>query len=164
MLRAIEETLPGGTVTAFVDDDEVLRAAGFGPIGHVAERLLTGPSAGWQWVEYAGAHPVRDAAAAYRDGDHRALDRYPVSQPGTELMQSTWRALRQVTPGAPVSYAELARIAGAPRAVRAVASACARNRIAPFVPCHRAIKTGGGLGGYAYGLAVKEALLRAETT
>lgn len=161
-LSAITGTVPGGLVTAFVATDGVIRAAGYGEAAAVAARLLTGPLRGLDWAPYQGDHPVRQAMADYVAGDLSALDRLPVAQPGTALMQDSWRALRQVPPGKPVSYAALAAAAGAPRAHRAVASACARNRIAPFVPCHRAIRTGGGLGGYAYGLPVKEALLAHE--
>jgi methylated-DNA-[protein]-cysteine S-methyltransferase len=61
-----------------------------------------------------------------------------------------------------MSYAELAKRAGSPSAVRAAGSACARNLIAPIIPCHRVVKTGGNLGNYAYGLDVKEELLLFE--
>jgi AraC family transcriptional regulator of adaptative response/methylated-DNA-[protein]-cysteine methyltransferase len=67
-----------------------------------------------------------------------------------------------VKPGDVVSYTELAAGAGAPRAVRAAASACAANRLAVLVPCHRALRADGGLGGYRWGLERKRALLDAE--
>ena len=61
-----------------------------------------------------------------------------------------------------MSYADLAARAGSPAAVRAAGSACARNLIAPIIPCHRVVKSGGALGNYAYGLSFKEELLRHE--
>ena len=67
-----------------------------------------------------------------------------------------------VPAGSTATYAELAAAAGSPAAVRAAGSACARNLLAPFVPCHRVLRTGGALGGYRYGLAVKDELLRHE--
>jgi methylated-DNA-[protein]-cysteine S-methyltransferase len=70
--------------------------------------------------------------------------------------------MRKVSPGKLISYAELAKRAGSPDAVRAAGSACARNLVALVVPCHRIVKTGGNLGNYAYGLKAKEWLLRHE--
>ena len=67
-----------------------------------------------------------------------------------------------VKPGEIVSYAELAAGVDAPRAVRAAASACAANRVAILVPCHRALRADGRLGGYRWGLDRKRALLDAE--
>ncbi len=72
--------------------------------------------------------------------------------------------MRDVEPGAPVTYAELAARADSPAASRAAGQACARNMVAPFVPCHRVVPTGGGVGGYAYGADVKERLLAHERT
>ena len=98
----------------------------------------------------------------YFDGDLKALDGISVRQPGEKFSQSAWRAMRKVVPGKVISYADLAKRAGSPDAVRAAGSACARNLIALVVPCHRIVKTGGGLGNYAYGLKTKDWLLRHE--
>jgi methylated-DNA-[protein]-cysteine S-methyltransferase len=100
--------------------------------------------------------------AAYFDGDLRALDEIPVYQPGTPSRQRLWAALRAVPPGTTVSYTQLAARAGNPRAPRAAGAACAYNLIAPVVPCHRALRTDGSLGGYYYGLDRKRWLLRHE--
>lgn len=102
--------------------------------------------------------PLRD----YFDGDLAALDRLPVRQPATPARQRLWAQLRAVPPGATISYTELAHRAGSPRAVRAAGAACAANLIAPVVPCHRAVRSDGGLGGYYYGLGRKDWLLRHE--
>ena len=72
------------------------------------------------------------------------------------------RFLTGLKPGKPVSYTELATALGAPKAVRAVASACARNRIAILIPCHRVLRGDGSLGGYRWGLERKAALLTLE--
>ena len=74
-------------------------------------------------------------------------------------MQRAWLEMRGVHAGETDTYAGLAERAGIPRAIRAAGQACAKNKVAPFVPCHRILRTGGGLGGYAYGIPVKEALL-----
>ncbi len=86
----------------------------------------------------------------------------PLDLRGTAFQIKVWRFLISVKPGDVVSYAELAAGAGAPRAIRAAASACAANRVAVLVPCHRALRADGGLGGYRWGLPRKRALLDAE--
>jgi methylated-DNA-[protein]-cysteine S-methyltransferase len=100
--------------------------------------------------------------AAYFDGDLAALDAIPVSQPGSPSRQRLWAALRAVPPGRTVSYTQLAAQGGNPRAPRAAGAACAYNLIAPVVPCHRALRSDGTLGGYYYGLDRKRWLLRHE--
>jgi methylated-DNA-[protein]-cysteine S-methyltransferase len=105
------------------------------------------------------------AAAALRDyfaGDVRALDRVDVRQPGGPFHTAVWKAMRAIPPGTTVSYGELAARAGAPRAVRAAGSACARNAVCLFVPCHRVVRSDGSLGGYYYGLVTKQSLLEHE--
>jgi AraC family transcriptional regulator of adaptative response/methylated-DNA-[protein]-cysteine methyltransferase len=86
----------------------------------------------------------------------------PLDLRGTAFQIKVWRFLLSVKPGDVVTYSELANGAGAPRAIRAAASACAANRIAVLVPCHRALRADGGLGGYRWGLERKRALLDAE--
>ncbi len=86
----------------------------------------------------------------------------PLDLRGTAFQIKVWRFLLSVRPGAVVSYSEVAAGAGADRAVRAAASACAANRIAVLVPCHRALRADGALGGYRWGLERKRALLDAE--
>jgi methylated-DNA-[protein]-cysteine S-methyltransferase len=100
--------------------------------------------------------------SAYFAGELGALDDVPVCQPGTPGRQRLWAALRAVPPGRTVSYAELAARAGRPHAPRAAGAACAANLIAPVIPCHRARRTDGHLGGYYYGLDRKAWLLRHE--
>ena len=70
--------------------------------------------------------------------------------------------MRKIPAGKTWSYADLAERAGSPSAVRAAGTACAKNLIAPIIPCHRVIKSGGALGNYGYGLKIKEYLLRHE--
>lgn len=81
---------------------------------------------------------------------------------GTNLQVAVWRALLAVPPGACVAYADVAAAVGAPTAVRAVGSAVGRNPVAGVIPCHRVLRGDGGLGGYAWGLGRKAALLAAE--
>ena len=105
---------------------------------------------------------VSELLSDYFDGDLKALDGISVRQPGERFSQSAWKAMRKITPGKTISYAELAKKSGSPDAIRAAGSACARNLIALVVPCHRIVKSGGALGNYAYGLNAKEWLLRHE--
>ena len=109
-----------------------------------------------------GETSAASALRAYFAGDIGALDEVAVSQPGGPFHTRVWAAMRAVPPGTTVSYGELAARAGAPRAVRAAGSACARNAICLFVPCHRIVRSDGGLGGYYYGLATKQRLLEHE--
>lgn len=106
--------------------------------------------------------PVADALAAYAAGDLTALDALTVRQTGTDFRQAAWRALREVTPGAPVSYGVLAERTGSARAVRAAGGACAANLAAVVVPCHRVVRSDGAAGQYLYGTAAKQALLAHE--
>ena len=86
----------------------------------------------------------------------------PLDVRGTAFQQRVWQALREVPPGATVSYAEIARRIGAPKAVRAVGAACGANAIAVAIPCHRVVRTDGGLSGYRWGVERKRALLDKE--
>jgi len=87
----------------------------------------------------------------------------PLDVRGTAFQQRVWQALQDIPVGMTVSYAEIARRIGAPKAVRAVAGACAANNIAVAIPCHRVVRTDGALTGYAWGIERKRALLDRET-
>ena len=86
----------------------------------------------------------------------------PLDVAGTAFQQAVWRELTRIPPGETLSYAALAARAGRPKAVRAAGTACGANQIAVLIPCHRAKRTDGSLGGYAYGLERKVALLERE--
>lgn len=81
---------------------------------------------------------------------------------GTAFQHSVWQALREIPSGTTATYAEIANKIGNPRAVRAVAQACAANPTAIAIPCHRVIRTDGELGGYRWGIERKRALLARE--
>jgi len=86
----------------------------------------------------------------------------PLDVRGTAFQQRVWQALREIPAGATVSYAEIAKRIGAPKAVRAVAQACAANALAVAIPCHRVVRNDGGLSGYRWGVDRKRALLDRE--
>jgi methylated-DNA-[protein]-cysteine S-methyltransferase len=121
---------------------------------HPSLRLLPLAAAELPWL----VKPLRD----YFDGDLAAIDGLPVRQPATALRERLWARLRAVPAGTTISYAGLAARAGIPGAARAAGAACAANLVAPVVPCHRALRSDGSLGGYYYGLERKEWLLRHE--
>jgi AraC family transcriptional regulator, regulatory protein of adaptative response / methylated-DNA-[protein]-cysteine methyltransferase len=86
----------------------------------------------------------------------------PLDIRGTAFQQRVWRALRAIPTGSTASYTEIAKRIGAPRAVRAVAHACAANAIAIAIPCHRVVRSDGSLSGYRWGVERKRALLARE--
>ncbi|HXU60923.1 MAG TPA: bifunctional DNA-binding transcriptional regulator/O6-methylguanine-DNA methyltransferase Ada [Polyangia bacterium] len=88
--------------------------------------------------------------------------RLPLDLRGTAFQLRVWEALTRIPAGRTVSYAELAAAVGAPTAARAVARACATNRLAVAIPCHRVIRGDGDLSGYRWGLERKRALLERE--
>ncbi|HEX5543070.1 MAG TPA: methylated-DNA--[protein]-cysteine S-methyltransferase [Micromonospora sp.] len=153
---------PAGPLTIVVSAAGSVRAAGFTTdleeLLSVVHPALRGP-----------VHPrpdlgrVTTAVRSYLAGDLTAIDEIPVEQQtGGEFIDHAWQVLRQVKAGEPVTYTGLAERSGRPRAVRAAATACARNAAALFIPCHRVLRTDGSLGGYRWGLDVKRWLLQHE--
>lgn len=153
---------PFGELIAIASRDQgSVHAAGFGPLREVVSQLpaalVSAP------LTDDGLPSIADAVAAWVDGDGDALTRVPVSLAGSPFFTEVWSTLRTVPAGEVVSYRELAEMAGRPRAMRAVGTACARNAVGLFVPCHRVIASGGRLGGYGFGgESVKAGLLAHE--
>lgn len=153
---------PAGPFTAMVDGDGAVIASGWTAdvtalLGQVHRTLRPDTVR-----TMADLGPVTVAVRRYHDGDLSAVDEVPVVQRSGEFLEHAWQVLRAVPPGSPVSYTEYAAKCGRPAAVRGAASACARNAAALFVPCHRVIRTDGGLGGFRWGLPVKRWLLDHE--
>lgn len=104
------------------------------------------------------------AVRAYHEGDLTAPDAIWVRQHTSgAFLAAAWKTLREIPPGRPISYTELASRTGNPAASRAAAQACARNAAALFVPCHRVVRTDGSAGGFRWGLDIKRWLLSHET-
>jgi AraC family transcriptional regulator of adaptative response/methylated-DNA-[protein]-cysteine methyltransferase len=93
----------------------------------------------------------------------RGLD-LPLDIRGSAFQQRVWKALRDIPAGSTASYSEIARRIGRPKAVRAVAQACAANKLALAIPCHRVVRTDGSLSGYRWGVERKRALLQKEAS
>lgn len=160
-----------------------VRDTAFGPLMMAATArgvcfVRFGDDEGALVAELAAEYPRAELAPAAPDADGplsawiAALDDHlsreaprpdlPLDLRGTAFQIKVWRFLLGLETGQAVSYAEVAAGAGAPRAVRAAASACAANRLAVLVPCHRAIRADGSLGGYRWGAERKRALLDLE--
>ncbi len=86
----------------------------------------------------------------------------PLDIRGTAFQERVWQALRAIPPGKTATYAEIAKAVGQPKAVRAVAQACAANPLAVAIPCHRVVRTDGDLSGYRWGVERKRELLDRE--
>jgi AraC family transcriptional regulator of adaptative response/methylated-DNA-[protein]-cysteine methyltransferase len=86
----------------------------------------------------------------------------PLDIGGTEFQRRVWRELREIPAGTTTSYTEIARRIGAPKALRAVAGACAANVLAIAIPCHRVLRSNGSLSGYRWGMERKRQLIERE--
>lgn len=95
------------------------------------------------------------------EGRRVALD-LPLDPAGTDFQRRVWRALRKIPAGSTASYTDIARRIDAPTSFRAVAQACGANPLALVIPCHRVVRSDGGLSGYRWGVARKRALLENE--
>jgi len=110
----------------------------------------------------AGDERVVATVVGFVEAPRIGLD-LPLDVRGTAFQERVWQALRQIPAGRTASYAEIARRIGAPNAVRAVAGACAANALAVTIPCHRAVRSDGGLSGYRWGVDRKRSLLERES-
>ncbi len=118
--------------------------------------------------EFAGARlepgdeAMRARLAAQVDAGGQGLSALPYDVQATAFQRRVWEAIRGIPAGSTSTYGELAAAIGKPRAVRAVAQACASNSVALVIPCHRVVPSSGGTGGYRWGAERKAALLRRE--
>jgi len=152
---------PPGPFAIVASDEEVL-ASGWTDEPETLLPLIGAPLRPTSLTHRRDLGPLTRALRDYVAGDVGAIDAVPVAQAASPFLERAWAELRRIPAGAPETYAQLAARSGNPRAVRAAGSACARNPTALFVPCHRVVRTGGGLGGFAYGLGVKRWLLGHE--
>jgi AraC family transcriptional regulator of adaptative response/methylated-DNA-[protein]-cysteine methyltransferase len=146
----VAATARGVCMVAFDDDPAALQA-------DLRRRFPRAVIAGSD----AGLERLADAVLTLVDGSGVAAD-LPLDLMGTAFQQRVWKALREIPSGTTTTYAELARRIGAPRAVRAVGTACGANPVSVAVPCHRVLRGDGALGGYRWGLERKKTLLARE--
>ena len=166
------------------EDLDITWVCGDGPLGRclVAESkrgvcaVLPGESDALLYAELASLFPnarLHPGDDAFRQrvaqvfshlDDHRQPFSLPVDLRGTAFQLQVWQALRQIPAGETRSYRQVAQSIGRPRAVRAVASACAANKLALVIPCHRVVRQDGALSGYRWGTARKALLLAREAS
>jgi AraC family transcriptional regulator of adaptative response/methylated-DNA-[protein]-cysteine methyltransferase len=136
-------------------------------LGDDPERLVRELQDRFPHADLVGADPTFEQTVAHVVGFIEApaigID-LPLDVRGTAFQQRVWRALRDIPAGQTASYADLASRIGAPKAVRAVAQACAANTLAVAIPCHRVVRSDGALSGYRWGVARKRSLLEREST
>lgn len=156
LLSTVVDT-PDGPFAIVAREDCAVVASGWGTLGQVMEQghvdITPVP---------VPTLPSADAVRAYYDGDTAAPGRIPVAQEGSELELAVWSQLRAIPAGQTRSYGQIADAVGNPKGARAVGGACGRNTAALFVPCHRVVAADGALGGFAWGIDVKQHLLDRE--
>jgi methylated-DNA-[protein]-cysteine S-methyltransferase len=163
MMHHLTMDTPAGPFTVVVTDQGAVRASGF--TAEVDELLALIHLDLREKSEPAGdVGEVGEAVRSYFDGDLAAIDAVPIQQrTAGPFLTHACDVMREIKPGAPVTYSKFAELAGRPAAVRGAASACARNAAALFAPCHRVLRSDGSLGGYRWGLTVKRFLLDLES-
>lgn len=166
MIRTALLDTPIGPLALLSLDDELV-AAGFTADPGELHAGLHPSLRGHVLTPAADLGDITKAHAAYFDGDLTALDELPLRHPAPPKRDRLWTVMRQVPAGQTVTYAELAARAGLVRGARAAGQACARNLIAPAIPCHRIVASSGAgtrrLNGYYYGLDRKAWLLEHES-
>ncbi len=134
-------------------------------LGDNAEALLEDLQSRFPQAELIGGDAAFEELVArvvgFVDAPRTGLD-LPLDIQGTAFQERVWQALRKVPVGSTVSYAEIAQSIGAPSSSRAVAQACGANKLAIAIPCHRVVRSDGGLSGYRWGIERKEKLLNLE--
>lgn len=159
--QLLQMSTPDGPFTILARDGVVLSSGWTGNPGDLTGQVH--PSLRPASIELVTSlGEISAAVEAFYSGDPAPAMQVPVRQKSGPFRAHAWDVLRLVQPGSPVTYTEYAGLAGNPKAVRAAASACAFNAAALFVPCHRVIRTDGSLGGFRWGLPIKQSLLARE--
>jgi methylated-DNA-[protein]-cysteine S-methyltransferase len=151
---------PVGPFTAVVAADGAVLASGWTSDVHSLTEVINPALTPKELREKRDLGPVTAAVRHYHAGELDAVNHIVVRQRSGAFLEHAWEVLRTIPAGTTVTYADLA---GRPAAARAAASACARNAAALFVPCHRVVRTGGGIGGLRWGVDVKRWLLGHES-
>jgi AraC family transcriptional regulator of adaptative response/methylated-DNA-[protein]-cysteine methyltransferase len=135
-------------------------------LGDTPESLLQMFQEQFPNAELVGGENDFDAwvarVVAYIDAPGSELN-LPLDIRGTAFQQRVWKALGKIPMGQTASYADIAKAIGAPASMRAVAQACGANKLAVVIPCHRVVRSDGGLSGYRWGVERKQALLDRES-
>ncbi len=158
-IDAITTGTPLGAFVMLVHADTV-RASGFTTVAELRLRLPRE----LQEIEptHVPYHPFENFVKQYFEGDLTAISNIPHHQSGGDFYDSVWTAMSRIEPGHTLSYKQLAEQSTNPKAIRAVGTACGKNRVVLIVPCHRVIKSDGSVGTYLYGSPIKKQLLDHE--
>lgn len=161
--RWVSVDTPDGPFTVIVDDADAVLASGWTDDPSYLTALVHKGLRPGTLIDSDELGSIVDAVEAYYAGDLNAPSTIAVTQHSDgRFLGHAWEVLRTVAAGEPVTYTRFAELAGEPAAVRAAAMACARNAAALFVPCHRVLRSNGELGGFRYGLEIKQSLLDRE--
>ncbi len=155
---------PLGELLLLTDAEQHIRAIDWHDHVERMHRLLRQQYKHTQITIQSATHtsPAAQVLQAYFAGDIAAIDTLPVATGGTDFQRQVWSALREIPAGQTLSYGELARRIGRPKAVRAVGLANGANPVGVVVPCHRVVGSNGSLTGYGGGLHRKAWLLDHE--
>jgi methylated-DNA-[protein]-cysteine S-methyltransferase len=156
MIRYTRLETPIGTLLATAKDGTLT--------GLYFDRGRHVPPIGDDWIEDSNAKPFDECARQVREylhGDRRSFD-LPLAPEGSAFQRKVWIEIARIPYGRTITYAELAKRAGAPGSARAAGAATGRNPISIVVPCHRVVGADGSLTGYAGGVARKAKLLEIE--
>ena len=148
-------------IVSTASETPVIIAAGFGRESDLLSRLHS-TRTGLDFSTQKLSQKITRAVSDWLDGDLLAFDSLKRDQVGSDFRQQCWKAMSKIRPGTTISYAQLAAKTDSPLAVRAAATACAQNLIAPIIPCHRIIRSDGSLGRYGYGEVTKRKILEFE--
>ena len=159
--RTIET--PDGPFTVITDENAVICSGWTDDVQALFGRLHLGPLSPTDLMAPPRLGQAIEAVEAYYDGDAQLISQVACRQVAAPFHAQVRRVLAGVPYGSRVSYTKLAGLAGNDKAARAAASACAQNLTALFVPCHRVVRGDGSLGGFRYGLALKQRLLDRES-
>lgn len=157
--------IPHLGVAAFIGDAEGLRELHVGSsvtsaIDLIGQENRNAAERASETATVVSGYSVRDIIDAWRSGED--LSDLALTPNGTPFQQMVWSGLQAIPRGQTLSYRAFASAIGRPTAVRAVASACANNRLALLIPCHRVVRSDGSLGGFRWGLERKLQLLAWE--
>lgn len=161
MLSIMTMPTPDGDFSIIIDKNEVAIVSGFGNTEKLFRKLPKDLQS--TNTKIVDKHPYKKLVEEYYCGDKSALSKIPRQQTGSNFQIKVWNQISNIPYGQKISYGQLAKIIGLPKASRAVGTACGLNRLALIIPCHRVIKSDGTIGGYAYKKDIKQSLLESES-
>ena len=152
---------PDGDFSIVIDKNEVAIVSGFGNTEKLFRKLPKDLQS--TNIKIVDKHPYKKLVEEYYCGDKSALSKMPKQQTGSNFQKKVWDGIINISYGKTLSYGQLAKKIGYPKAARAVGTACGLNRLALIIPCHRVIKSDGTIGGYAHKIDIKQSLLERES-